>query len=150
MSALICYDGSASADQAISVAAEALDHQPARLLHVWNPPEVVLADSFSVPSSSLPATDGLARQALERATQIAERGRQRASEIGLAVDVRVERRQGNVPQAILDVAEDTGATLIVIGTHGTTAVQSDLLGSVSNVVVHRSSRPVLVVPHATR
>lgn len=58
----------------------------------------------------------------------------------------MERSRGTVPQTILDVGEGTGATLIVIGTQGTTAVLTDLLGSVSNAVVHRSRPPALVVP----
>ena len=49
-------------------------------------------------------------------------------------------------QHSLSVADEINAALIVTGTHGSTAVQSGLLGSVSNALVHSSQRPVLVVP----
>jgi nucleotide-binding universal stress UspA family protein len=47
---------------------------------------------------------------------------------------------------ILDVAGGVDADLIVVGTRGANAVQEQLLGSVSNGVVHHSRRPVLIVP----
>ena len=111
MSLLLCYDGSPSAKHAITVAHATLGHKPLTLLHVFNPPEEVLADAS-----------------------------------GFVVEPRVERSQTAVWQTILDVAAQTDAELIVIGTHGATAVQSALLGSISNAVVHHSERPVLVVP----
>ena len=50
------------------------------------------------------------------------------------------------PQAA-DVADELTAEMIVCGTHGRSALQSDLLGSVSNALVHHAPRPVLVVPN---
>jgi nucleotide-binding universal stress UspA family protein len=58
----------------------------------------------------------------------------------------VERSDTATWRTILDVADRVHADCIVIGTHGVTPVQSELLGSVSNAVVHHSRRPVLVVP----
>ncbi len=55
---------------------------------------------------------------------------------------------GSVWRTIIDVADDIEADLIVVGARGLSTVQSVLLGSVSNAVVHHSSRPVLVVPRA--
>ena len=48
MPVLICYDGSASAQRALSVAASSLDGAPVVLLNIWNPPQRVLADSFGI------------------------------------------------------------------------------------------------------
>ena len=64
--------------------------------------------------------------------------------------MRLERDKASAWQTILDVAEDTDAHLIVLGTRGRTAVQSGLLGSVSGALVHHSTRPVLVVPGSAR
>lgn len=149
MSVLICYDGSESAKQAVSVAHATLGHKAAILLHVWNPPVEFLADAFGTKElPSGPSITELDQLALERARTIGQAGRELADGLGLAVDVRIERNETSVWQTILDVAAETNAELVVIGTRGATAVQSALLGSVSNALVHHSKRPVLVVPSA--
>jgi nucleotide-binding universal stress UspA family protein len=147
MPILICYDGSPSAKHAVAAAHATLGHKAVTLLHVWNPPAEFAADSFSLPSSpSGPSIVELERFAVERAQVIAEEGQQLARQLGLPVEALVVRNETAVWSTILDVAAETDAELIVIGTHGATAVQSHLLGSVSNAVVHHSERPVLVVP----
>ena len=147
MSILLCYDGSESATHAVSVAHATLGRKPATLLHVWSAPVEVLADAFGNPSASGgPSIVELDRFALERAQTIAHEDHELARGLGLAVETRVERSDGAVWRTILDVASDVDAELIVIGTRGATAVQSGLLGSVSNAIVHHSERPVLVVP----
>jgi len=50
--------------------------------------------------------------------------------------------------AILDVASEVGAGLIVVGTVGESPVTGALLGSVVLKLVQRSSIPLLVVPTA--
>jgi nucleotide-binding universal stress UspA family protein len=69
-----------------------------------------------------------------------------AAQHGLDVSVRQEPNNSNIWQTILDVVRQVDAELIVVGTHGATAVEHALLGSVSNALVHHSERPVLVVP----
>jgi nucleotide-binding universal stress UspA family protein len=146
MSILICYDGSPSAKHAVTVAHATLGHEAATLLHVWNPPAVV-GDSFGLSSPpSGPSIVELERFAVERGQVIAEEGEQLARRLGLAVEARLVRSETAVWSTILEVAAETDAELVVIGTRGATAVQSHLLGSVSNAVVHHSERPVLVVP----
>jgi nucleotide-binding universal stress UspA family protein len=147
MSTLICYDGSPSAQRALTVAASALDGAPAVLLHVWNPPRRVLADSFGVSEDHAALnTLKLEKVVEERAAEVIADGEALAGRLGLSVTPRQEVNRSSVWQTILDVANDVDATLIVTGTHGTTAVQSALLGSVSNALVHHARRPVLVVP----
>jgi nucleotide-binding universal stress UspA family protein len=147
MSILICYDGSPSAKHALSVAQATIGHGHVTLLHVWNPPAEFLADSFGTTSApNEPTIAELERFAVERANAIAQDGHELARQRGLAVDVLVSRNDSSVWRTILDVAEETDAELIVIGTHGATAVQSALLGSVSNALLHHSTLPVLVVP----
>lgn len=48
--------------------------------------------------------------------------------------------------ALLDLAERRDARMIVVGSHGEGPLTGALLGSVSYKLLHRSSRPVLVVP----
>lgn len=52
---------------------------------------------------------------------------------------------GETPQEIVDAAEKTGASLIVMGTRGMTEFKSLLLGGVANKVVHHAGCPVLLV-----
>lgn len=52
---------------------------------------------------------------------------------------------GDVPRAILDVAEAEDAGLIVMGTRGLSSWERLLLGSVAHKVVHLAHVPVLVV-----
>jgi nucleotide-binding universal stress UspA family protein len=147
MSTLICYDGSPSARRAVEVARQSLGSDRATLLHVFNPPEAVLADSFGTSSSpSGPTDDKLEHDALARAHQVAQEGQQLAHGLGLEVDVRVERNPSSVWRTILDVALEQDAELIVVGTHGATVVVPALLGSVSSALLHHSEIPVLVVP----
>jgi nucleotide-binding universal stress UspA family protein len=117
------------------------------LLHVWHRPAAVLADAFGAKSPVAgPSADGLERWAEARASEVLREGEELALKLGFAVEGRAERSETAAWQTILDVADQIEATLIVLGTHGTTAAQSGLLGSVSAAVTSHSRRPVLVVP----
>jgi nucleotide-binding universal stress UspA family protein len=64
----------------------------------------------------------------------------------VAVEQRVE--EGSAADAICSVAHDLGVDLIVVGSHGKSALKEAFLGSVSRHVLHHCHRPVLVVPRA--
>jgi nucleotide-binding universal stress UspA family protein len=149
MPVLICYDGSTSAQRALSVAASSLDGAPMVLLNIWNPPQRVLADSFGVSESESeqgPNYGQLENLATRRAAEILAEGEAEAQLRGFAVTTRQEATRSSIWKTILDVADEVDASLIVAGTHGTTAVESGLLGSVSNALAHHAHRPVLLVP----
>jgi len=57
----------------------------------------------------------------------------------------VHARIGKPPQEILELAEDVGADLILVGTHGYTGVQRLVMGSTAEQVVRTAGCPVLVV-----
>ena len=61
------------------------------------------------------------------------------------VDVETFARQGDPADAILDVAEEQGAGLIVVGNKGMTGAKRFLLGSVPNKVSHHAPCSVLIV-----
>ena len=54
-------------------------------------------------------------------------------------------RQGDPADAILDVAEERGADLIVIGNRGMTGAKRFLLGSVPNKISHHAPCSVLII-----
>jgi nucleotide-binding universal stress UspA family protein len=61
------------------------------------------------------------------------------------VDAEVHARQGDPADAILDVAEETGADLVVIGNKGMTGAKRFLLGSVPNKISHHAPCGVLII-----
>jgi len=64
-------------------------------------------------------------------------------ESGLDVKVRIER---GIPLTdILRVEEEEGVSAIVIGSHGRSCVEEMFLGSVSENVIRKSKKPVLVI-----
>ena len=61
------------------------------------------------------------------------------------VEVSVYPRQGDPADAVLDVAEEREADLIVVGNKGMTGAKRFLLGSVPNKVSHHAPCSVLIV-----
>ena len=61
------------------------------------------------------------------------------------VKVDTFAREGDAADAILDVAEETNADLIVVGNKGMTGTKRFLLGSVPNKVSHHAPCSVLIV-----
>jgi nucleotide-binding universal stress UspA family protein len=61
------------------------------------------------------------------------------------VSVATYAREGDPADAILDVAEERGADLIVVGNKGMTGAKRFLLGSVPNKVSHHAPCSVLII-----
>jgi len=53
---------------------------------------------------------------------------------------------GYPPEAILNAADEEGCDVIVIGTHGKGFLSHTFFGSVSNAVLHRTRKPVFIIP----
>jgi nucleotide-binding universal stress UspA family protein len=66
-----------------------------------------------------------------------------ARDAGLTVEVYP--RQGDPADAILDVAEERDADLIIVGNKGMTGAKRFLLGSVPNKVSHHAPCSVLII-----
>jgi len=70
----------------------------------------------------------------------------RAEAVGAGVaEVETFARQGDAADAIIDVAEEQGCDLIVVGNKGMTGAKRFLLGSVPNKVSHHAPCSVLIV-----
>ena len=61
------------------------------------------------------------------------------------IDVETYPRQGDPADAILDVAEERDADLIIVGNKGMTGAKRFLLGSVPNKVSHHAPCSVLII-----
>jgi len=70
-----------------------------------------------------------------------------AAELAREAGVRVDLypRQGDPADAILDVAEEREADLIIVGNKGMTGAKRFLLGSVPNKVSHHAPCSVLII-----
>ena len=62
------------------------------------------------------------------------------------VEAEVQLVQAKPSTALLELADQRDARLIVVGTHGEGPLTSALLGTVPHKLLHRSPVPVLVVP----
>jgi nucleotide-binding universal stress UspA family protein len=76
--------------------------------------------------------------------ELLDRAQAEARSAGLA-DTETFARQGDAADAILDVAEEQRADLIVVGNKGMTGAKRFLLGSVPNKVSHHAPCSVLIV-----
>ena len=81
----------------------------------------------------------IGQHALDRAVE-------RAREQGVTTEVRLV--DAKPAQALLEVADEQDATVIVVGTTGESPLRSAMLGSTPHKLLHLSSRPVLCVPVA--
>jgi nucleotide-binding universal stress UspA family protein len=151
---LVCYDGSTDAQSAVDCAAQLMPGAETTVLCVWESYRDIIArtGAMGVGGFGMVGTvdDGEKADAACRdsAREIAREGAERATAAGLAAQPRVAGRQAGVASAILDVAADIEAGVVVLGTRGRGGVKSYLLGSVSHEVTEHADRAVLVVPSA--
>jgi len=70
-----------------------------------------------------------------------------AAEVIKGAGVKVESfaRQGDPADAILDVAEEKGADLIIVGNRGMTGAKRFVLGSVPNKISHHAPCSVMII-----
>jgi nucleotide-binding universal stress UspA family protein len=61
------------------------------------------------------------------------------------VEAKTHAREGEPADAILDLAEEVGADLILVGNKGMTGARRFLLGSVPNKISHHAPCSVLIV-----
>ncbi|MEQ1606707.1 MAG: universal stress protein [Pyrinomonadaceae bacterium] len=95
----------------------------------------------------LPDTSEIEKYAKENAAKVVEATKAKLAGFfdGKKVDVSGDVQFGSPGSRIVETAEEIGADLIVIGSHGYKQWERLLLGSVSNSVVHHAPCSVLVV-----
>jgi nucleotide-binding universal stress UspA family protein len=80
------------------------------------------------------------------ARSVAEEGALRASEHGYEASPLTKESFDGIARAVLEVADDLSARVIVCGQRGRGALRSALLGSVSHALASHTRRPLLITP----
>ena len=146
---LIGYDGSADSRHAIAVAAGTAQPARAFVVTVWDVLRPgATAGLPGAAFAALPTPDEPAPDPERTAIATAKEGAELARDAGLAPEFDSRHGSGTrgIADALIDAAESWGADLIVVGRRDVSRLHELVLGSVSDVVVRRSKRPVLVVP----
>jgi nucleotide-binding universal stress UspA family protein len=141
-SIVVGTDGSDTAGEAVRQAVELARTAGARL-HVVTAYEPVPAARVRSVALQAPVAEEWALAQREDVDATLEAAAARAREAG--VEVAVYARQGDPADAVLDVAEEQRADLIVVGNKGMTGAKRFLLGSVPNRVSHHAPCSVLII-----
>jgi nucleotide-binding universal stress UspA family protein len=110
--------------------------------------EIVLMHAFEIPAVGFPdgalvATADMTNRVLEGAQVGLDRQVSQYEAHG--VQMRTVIKQGDAWRSIIETAEELGADLVVMGTHGRRGLPRALLGSVAEKVVRTAHCPVLTV-----
>ena len=137
---LIAYDGSDQAKHAIEQAGAELRlprkavvvaaYEPLEALPFWGRPAAIVPDELS-------------EEAGREAARTAAEGAGLANSAGFEASSTV-REEDRAWKAILAAAEDAGAGIIVLGSHGRGPVGSAFLGSVATSVAQHATLPVMI------
>ena len=138
---LIATDGSLSAEHAVEIGLELAEEHRAEPIFVHVAPTLEVLPIGIVGMGAAPVSVPHAlgehdRLCLDKGVKLAE-------ERGL--EARTKLLTGNPAKEIVGYADSIDADLIVVGSHGHSAVSGALLGSVSRGVLRRTTRPVLIV-----
>lgn len=127
--------GEAALDQALGLAAKL--GAKVYVLHAYQLPVIGFPESAVVPTAEI-ASRVLTWAQGELAACVARRE-------GSGVEIVPILRQADPRDAVLAVAEEIAADLIVMGTHGRRGIARALIGSVAESVVRTSPVPVMTV-----
>jgi nucleotide-binding universal stress UspA family protein len=143
---LFCFDGSDGSRAALGAAARRLRPGPAVALTVWETVALRMASQAFAVAAPIDNEVELDDQEQTAARAAAEEGARLAREHGWDAEPRLAMARPTTWGAIVEVADELDAGLVVCGTRGLSGVRGVVLGSVSSAVLHHARRPVLVAP----
>jgi nucleotide-binding universal stress UspA family protein len=142
-SIVVGTDGSDTAKEAVRQAAELAKAVGASVLLV-SAYEPVPESRLQQERSDVPMDVSWMVNPREDVQSVLDAEADRIRQAGVS-DVETYAREGDPADAILDVAEEKGADLIVVGNKGMTGARRFLLGSVPNKVSHHAPCNVMIV-----
>lgn len=141
-SMVVGTDGSDTAKEAVRQAAE-LAKSVGATVHLVSAYEPVSVRRLQEEEREMPADLQHVVSPREDVLAVLEEG---AGQLGAqGVEVETHAREGEPADAILDVAEEKGADLIVVGNKGMTGAKRFLLGSVPNKISHHAPCSVMII-----
>lgn len=152
---LIAYDGSEVSRAAVRHAAELFGGHRVVVATVWEPGLAAVAmgvpDAYGMGTVPVdPATiEDIDRIQHDHASTVAADGAELARSLGLAAEPRAVPDEADIADTLIGMANETGAAVVVVGSHGITGLRSRLLGSVSRKLIKHCDLPVLVIRNAS-
>jgi nucleotide-binding universal stress UspA family protein len=80
----------------------------------------------------------------ELGEKVMAKAKSQAAEKGVEIEARLVARRA--AEALIEVADERDARMIVVGSFGDPPLKGVILGSTPNKLLHMSDRPILVVP----
>ena len=142
-SILVGTDGSETAQEAVRQATE-LAKQVGGRLHIVSAYVPVSQSRLRDESKEVPADIAHTINPREDVEAILASAADAAREQGVE-GVDTYAREGDPADAILDVAEEEGVDLVVVGNKGMTGARRFLLGSVPNKISHHAPTSVMII-----
>ena len=146
---ILGYDGSPPASAAIDAGAALFPGAHAWVTHLWAPPFASEALRRRLWTGRGHVDDFVAaveREGEREARRLAANGVTLARAAGWAAEPLVRRTYGGAGLELGQVAGELGADLVLAGSRGLGGTEA-VLGSVSDMMVHHSPQPAVVVPH---
>ncbi|PQE00614.1 universal stress protein [Mycobacterium sp. EPG1] len=146
---MVGYDGSPAACAALNAAAVLFPDAHAWITHIWTPPfaSTKLRRRLRTAAASADElVELIEREGAREADAIAATGVALAKAAEWDAEPMVKRTIGSEGLRLAQLAEKLDTDVIVVGDRGLGGAEA-LLGSVSDMVVHYATVPVLVVPN---
>jgi nucleotide-binding universal stress UspA family protein len=137
---LLATDGSEEAQLAATTAADLAEKTNSELHVLTVGPDFPLYELTEHPADF----EDVLRENRREAKEVLEQQAKRIEESGVSVK-QTHLREGRADEEIVEVAEEIGAGLIVMGSRGYGRLRRALLGSVSDAVVRHAHCPVTII-----
>jgi nucleotide-binding universal stress UspA family protein len=137
---LLATDGSEEAQLAATTAADLAQKTNSELHLITVGPDLPLYELTEHPADF----EDVLRKNRREAKEMLEQQAKRIEESGVSVK-ETHLREGPAAEEIVEVAEEIGAGLIVMGSRGHGRLRRALMGSVSDAVVRHAHCPVTIV-----
>jgi nucleotide-binding universal stress UspA family protein len=143
---LIGYDASEDSRRAIAQAAALMPGRKAVVATAWQSLAGLMlhAEIGDLEGTMREAADEVDAADSEGSQKTAEEGAELARSLGLDAEAATVRSDHRIWHALLELADERDAEMVVVGERGLTGLDTVLLGSVAHGVLHHSERPVLL------